>query len=167
MANHAIVMNSDGIGIAVNGKEEKDLCHLHYKSTGDAEIKIGKDYVVDADNSLSLVVGDISLKISKDKRNLVIEQQDTAITLDDKMINLSVGGSSITIKDGEITLQANKISINGTQSVAIEGTSQGISAKGMRVAIEGTTSTSIKGSASLDLESSGPATLKGTLTSIG
>ncbi|MEJ1963370.1 MAG: hypothetical protein WDO56_18165 [Gammaproteobacteria bacterium] len=67
-------------------------------------------------------------------------------------------------KNGTIEISGVDVKVNGSKGVTIDGTQTAIS--GTQLGLKGTR-TSVEGSATLDLQASGIAFLKGSLTKIG
>ncbi|GGG04628.1 MULTISPECIES: type VI secretion system tip protein TssI/VgrG [Cysteiniphilum] len=163
MAKHAIAMNSDGISVAVKGKEEKEVCNIQYKSAGDAVLQIGNEYSLKAEKTIAFVVGDITVKVTTDE--VLIQKSSTSISLKDKDIKLAVGSSVIEVKDGEITLNADKVSITGSSSLSLKSTSSA-SLQGGSVAVKATQAASVQGM-TVDIKGTTSTTVKGLTTSVG
>jgi len=83
----------------------------------------------------------------------------------DDQITLEVGQAKIVMKsDGSIQISGSQLQLKGTSSVDIDAAQTKVS--GTQLDVKGT-KTTVDGSGTLDLSSSGVASLKGSLTKIG
>ncbi len=102
----------------------------------------------------------ITIKDSEEKEIVTIDGDKGEITIKaDKKVILNVGGNDMAVFDGS----ANKITFD-TGDLEIKA-QNGIKAKGQTVNAEGT-SLALKGQSSLQAESSGSVTIKGSITKI-
>jgi type VI secretion system secreted protein VgrG len=121
---------------------------LYFKDKDDSK---EQDIILKTDDnniiSISVANGDGTVKINTNK--------DIVITSD----------KTITIKSEKISIEASDtLSLKG-QTVTIEGTQQ-LEAKGQEVTIEGQSTTSVKSDGELQLQGSGPTTIKGAVVQI-
>lgn len=148
-------------------------------------IKIGADKKDPGDrittihNDDKLTVGrNLETKIDGEEKRTVAKDRVTTLQANDQadvqkkytltageQITLEVGQAKIVMKsDGTIEISGMQLKLKGSSKVEIDGTQTAIS--GQQLDVKGT-KTAVQGTGTLDLTSSGAASLKGTLTKIG
>lgn len=130
-------------------------------------------------NDDKLTVGrDLETKIDGKETRTVAKDRVTTLQANDQadvqkkytltageQITLEVGQAKIVMKsDGTIEISGMQLKLKGSSKVEIDGTQTAIS--GQQLEVKGT-KTAVQGTGTLDLASSGVASLKGSLTKIG
>ena len=141
------------------------------KDKGDRSVTVANDDALNVENDLTVSVKHNETRTIKGERAAHVTGDDTVdtkkkyrLTAGDE-ISLSVGAAQIVMKkDGTIEISGVDVKVKGSKSVAVDGTQTSIS--GTQLGLKGT-KTSVAGSATLDLQASGIASLKGALTKIG
>ena len=141
------------------------------KDKGDRTTSVQHDDKLTVSNDLSVTVtGKETRSVGKDRATTAKENDklDVAkkytLTAGDE-ITLECGLAKIVMKkDGTVEISGKEVKVKGTLKASIDATQVAIS--GTQLDIKGT-KTGVQGSGTLDLASSGVASLKGTLTKIG
>jgi type VI secretion system secreted protein VgrG len=155
---------------------------LHFEDKkGEQEIYLyaAKNLQVTVKNDQTVAIThDDTLNVDNDRKVTVKGKRTATITGDDVIdakknfrlsaaeeISLTVGPAKIVMKkNGTIEISGVEVKVNGSKAVSVDGTQTSIS--GTEIGLKGT-KTSVAGSATLDLQASGVASLKGSLTKIG
>jgi type VI secretion system secreted protein VgrG len=141
------------------------------KDKGDRTTTIQHDDKLTVGNDLTVAVtGKETHTVTKD-RATTAKENDTldvtkkyTLTAGDQ-ITLECGLAKIVMKkDGTIEIAGKDVKLKGTMKATVDATQTAIS--GTQVDVKGT-KTAVQGSGTLDLASSGIASLKGSLTKIG
>ena len=141
------------------------------KDKGDRTTTIQHDDKLTVGNDLTVAVtGKETRTITKDRATSA--KENDALDIAKKytlsagdQITLTCGMAKIVMKkDGTIEISGKDVKLSGTASAKVDGTQTAIS--GTQVDVKGT-KTAVQGSGTLDLASSGIASLKGSLTKIG
>jgi type VI secretion system secreted protein VgrG len=130
-------------------------------------------------NDDKLTVGrNLETKVDGEEKRTVAKDRVTTLQANDQadvqkkytltageQITLEVGQAKLVMKsDGTIEISGMQLKLKGSSKVEIDGTQTAIS--GQQLDVKGT-KTAVQGTGTLDLTSSGAASLKGTLTKIG
>jgi type VI secretion system secreted protein VgrG len=141
------------------------------KDKGDRTTTVQHDDTLSVGNDLSVsVTGAETRTLSKGRATKVQESDKLDVGMQftvsaDEQIKLVCGAASIVLKaDGTIEITGATLALSGTQQASVDSAQTAIT--GTQVSVSGT-KTAVQGSGTLDLSSSGVATLKGSLTKIG
>ena len=156
--NRPFVMGSVPHGKAIDTSKNSDN-HIKAISTRSGSVLYFKDKDDSKEQEIILKTDDnnvISISVANGDGTVTINtNKDIKITSD----------KTITIKSEKISIEASDtLSLKG-QTVTIEGTQQ-LEAKGQEVTIEGQSTTSVKSDGELQLQGSGPTTIKGAVVQI-
>ncbi len=155
-----VVENNQTISIGATKKDKGDRTAT---IQNDDKLTVGNDLTVSVTGAETRTVtkGRTTKVQESDKLNVGMQFTVTA----DEQIKLVCGAASIVLKaDGTVEISGTTLSFSGSQKVALDGAQTAIS--GTQVSLSGT-KTAVQGSGTLDLSSSGVASLKGSLTKIG
>ncbi|HWG29140.1 MAG TPA: type VI secretion system tip protein TssI/VgrG [Steroidobacteraceae bacterium] len=145
----------------------------------DAKLTVGNDRTTTVKHDDSLTVSNnLDAKITGKETRSVGADRATDVKSNDDLkvsskysltagdqITLEVGQAKIVMKsDGSIQISGSQLQLKGTSSVDIDAAQTKVS--GTQLDVKGT-KTTVDGSGTLDLSSSGVASLKGSLTKIG
>lgn len=153
---------------AVNLQAQKDLSMLvkndwHTEVRHDLKAEVKNDLTVTVTGKETRTITKERSTTAKDNDTLTVSKQ-FKLTANDS-ITLQCGAAKIVLKsDGSVEISGNSLKLSGTQKVAVDGAQASVS--GTQVSVSGT-KTAVAGSGTLDLSSSGIASLKGSLTKIG
>jgi type VI secretion system secreted protein VgrG len=157
-----VVVNNDQT-ITVGAKKDKDK--------GNRTTSVNHDDQLTVENDLTVTVkGKETRTVTKDRATTAQANDNLDVSKEYKLtagdsITLECGQAKLTLKsDGTVEISGSSLKLSGTQKVAVDGTQTKIS--GSDVSISGTKA-AVQGSGTLDLSSSGVASLKGSLTKIG
>jgi type VI secretion system secreted protein VgrG len=155
-----VVENNQTITVGADKKDAGDrTASIH----NDEALAVGHDRKVDIKNDSKLTVGNDRTTQIKHNDSLDVTSQ-LSLTAGEQ-ITLKVGEAKIVLKsDGSVEISGTSVKVKGTSSAEIDATQTKVS--GTQLDVKGT-KTTVDGSASLDLTSSGVASLKGSLTKIG
>jgi type VI secretion system secreted protein VgrG len=141
------------------------------KDKGDRTTSIQNNDTLTVGNDLSVTVTAAETRTVTKGRTTKVQESDKldvgmqfTVTADEQ-IKLVCGAASIVLKaDGTVEISGTTLSLSGTQKASVDSAQTTIS--GTQVSLTGT-KTAVQGSGTLDLSSSGIASLKGSLTKIG
>ena len=157
-----VLVNNDQT-ITVGAKKDKDK--------GNRTTSVNHDDQLTVENDLTVTVkGKETRTVTKDRATSAKANDSLDVSKQYKLtagdsITLECGQAKLTLKsDGTVEISGSSLKLSGTQKVAVDGTQTKIS--GSDVSISGTKA-AVQGSGTLDLSSSGVASLKGSLTKIG
>jgi len=106
----------------------------------------------------------IELALHKDAAVLFLGTEKTELTTPDKPITISTKDASITMDNGEITIKANKITLDAKQDITLKGTNIKGTAKA-NAELTGTAGIKLKG-AQAELAGDATTTIKGGMVNI-
>jgi type VI secretion system secreted protein VgrG len=141
------------------------------KEKGDRSTTVANDDVLSVETDLKVAVKHDETRTIEGNRSAQVTGDDSVdtkkkfqLSAGDE-ISLTVGAAKIVMKkNGTIEISGVEVKVNGNKAVTIDGTQTSIS--GTQLGLKGT-KTSVAGTASLDLQASGIASLKGAMTKIG
>jgi type VI secretion system secreted protein VgrG len=155
-----VVENNQTITIGADTKDKGDRVTSIYN---DESLSVGHNLTLDVKNNAQVTVSNDRTTQVKHNDSLDVTSQ-LSVSAGDQ-ITLKVGAAQIVLKsDGSVEISGSSIKVKGTSSAEIDATQTKVS--GTQVNVTGT-KTTVDGSATLDLTSSGVASLKGSLTKIG
>lgn len=134
---------------------------------GDGSVQIsdsnGNNMIMDGNGNINVRSGE-SIVFTCENSKLEMKKDGT-ININGKVFTASI--------DDDINLNTKNIKLNGSQEIKIEGSSKGVSIKGMKVAVEGDTSmdlkglnTKVEGNVQLDLKGGAMASLSAGIVKI-
>ena len=177
--------------IRFEDKKDSEQIYIHAEKDlqlvveNNQTIKIGADKKDKGDRTTSIhnddkltVGGNVETTITGTETHKVTKDRVTTLEANDQVdiskkytltagdqITLEVGQAKIVMKsDGTIEISGAQLKLKGNSKVEIDGTQTAIS--GQQVEVKGT-KTAVQGTGTLDLASSGAASLKGAVTKIG
>ncbi len=163
-----VVENDQTISI---GAVKKDKGDRSVTIQNDDTLSVGRDRKVTIQRNLESTVTENETRTVKKGRKTTVMEDDEAdikkkLTLTaGTEITLKVGMAKIVMKsDGTIEISGREVKLSGTAKAEVAATQ--IEVSGTNLALKGT-KTALEGSGTLDMTSSGIASLKGSLTKIG
>jgi type VI secretion system secreted protein VgrG len=141
------------------------------KDKGNRTTQVLHDDKLTVSNDLTVAVtGKETRTVAKDRATTAQQNDSLDVTKQYKLkagdsITLECGPAKIVLKsDGTVEISGSTLKLSGTQKATVDSPKTSVS--GTQVSVSGS-KTAVQGSGSLDLGSSGVATLKGSVTKIG
>ena len=155
-----VVENNQTISVGASKKDKGD------RTTSvqhDDKLTVGNDFTIAVKGKETRSVGKDRTTTADGNDKLDVARKYTLTAGDE--ITLKCGLAKIVMKqDGTIEISGKEVKVSGTMKASLDAAQVAIS--GTQLEMKGT-KTAVQGSGTLDLASSGVASLKGTLTKIG
>ncbi|MEJ0035903.1 MAG: type VI secretion system tip protein TssI/VgrG [Gammaproteobacteria bacterium] len=155
-----IVENNQTISVGATKKDKGDRTTTIQH---DDKLKVGNDLTVEITGKETHTITKDRATSAKESDALTVGKKYTLTAAD--QITLECGLAKIVLKkDGTVEISGKDVKLTGTMKATVDATQTAIF--GTQVDVKGT-KTAVQGSGTLDLASSGIASLKGSLTKIG
>ena len=155
-----IVENNQTISVGATKKDKGDRATTIQH---DDKLKVGNDLTVEITGKETHAVTKDRATNAKENDTLDVGKKYTLTAAD--QITLECGLAKIVMKkDGTVEISGKDVKLKGTMKATVDAAQTAIS--GTQIDVKGT-KTAVQGSGTLDLASSGIASLKGSLTKIG
>jgi type VI secretion system secreted protein VgrG len=155
-----VIENNQTISVGATKKDKGDRTTT---IQNDDKLSVGNDLTVTVTGKETRTITKARSTTAKDDDTLDVTKKLTLKAGD--QITLECGVAKITLKsDGTVEISGKEVKVSGTMKASVDATQTAIS--GTQLDLKGT-KTAVQGSGTLDLASSGIASLKGSLTKIG
>jgi len=155
-----VVENNQTISVGATKKDKGDRTTT---IQNDDKLEVGKDLTVAIKGQETRTIDKDRTTTAKANDQLDVKKDYTLSAGDS--LTLKCGSARIVMKsDGSIEISGSDVKVKGTTSATVDAAQTAI--KGTNIDVKGT-KTAVDGSGTLDLSSSGVASLKGSLTKIG
>jgi type VI secretion system secreted protein VgrG len=155
-----VVENNQTISVGASKKDKGDRTTT---VQNDDKLTVGNELSVTVKGKETRTVTKDRVTTAKENDQLDVSKQYTLNAGD--QITLECGLAKIVMKkDGTVEISGKEVKVKGTMKASVDATQVAIS--GTQLEVKGT-KTAVQGTGTLDLASSGIASLKGSLTKIG